>query len=77
MRTEEDDVKREDLIEAIDDLVRVIDPDPARILDAVEPLIRADERAQIADGLWTYIVPITDWIAGVNYERTFREEHRP
>ena len=46
----------------------------AAVIDSVEAMIRADERAQIADGLWTYIVPITDWIAGVNVERVFREE---
>jgi len=37
-----------------------------RTIDAVEPLIRADERKRIAAGLWPLVEPITSWIAGVN-----------
>ena len=42
-------------------------------LDIAEPLIRTNEREEIAAGIWKQTMPIVDWIAGINTERLTRE----
>ena len=75
-------MNREAFIQAGAQALLSADPDPDEmagclslsedVIDAVEHLIRADEREQTAEALWSLLSPIVDWIAGVNTARNAR-----